>query len=254
MNVILNGLLDNNLVHTQYISAGRFPTQALLTRNPNFAGANVSFPAGNFLSAYDVIRKKRLTILNEDEILATSVYNPANISPENLYNGTVQPTKSVATQAKAEFHKKCGDLVSRGDPYVLSKKDKCTIIAFYTGFNCEDLSEEEVDTNFQDLAFAPPEMLMVTPVRLGFFFAYDYEFESEEAGVLFGAQQWIRLLKVYQNLSLQGIDESDFLFKAIKNINFPDPESFRSIDQIVAYWPAAMNPRPSEIGSLKIEV
>ena len=250
MDPIVQGLLSSNLVTVEYLSIGGFPTRGLMTKNLHFMyhEDSIEFDGGDFFQAYDILRKKKTTVLNEEEIFKITVYNPGKIDPLDLCKGACQPTHDCRSEAIAEFKKQNGDFIPIGDPLLLADPQKRILIDFFTGMNLAHLTEEELDTCLEDLSYMSQDARFVDDVTYSVYFGCDMDFKSEEEGLRYAAQRWFDLINVYRDLYLQELEEDSPVGRAVKDLQLPNIESFGDYEQVIGFWPYLLSPRPSEIG------
>ena len=253
MDPIVQGLLLNNLVDIEYISIGKFPTKGLMTKNLRFMyhEDSMEFGSGDFFQAYDILRRRKVTLLNEEDILGIVVFNPDSRDPLDLCKGICIPEHDCRSRAVKRFRESCGTATNAGDPMLLTDEEKRVFVDFFTGMNLSHFSEKELDECVEDLTYMSGEARLVDGLTYGVFFGCDMDFESETEALSYAAQRWISLVSVYRSLSLQRPkDNADseeeqvnsasirsgqsLSIEAIKAMKFPDPQSFKSYDQIMS--------------------
>ena len=249
MDGLLGGLLDNNLVEIEYLSAGRFPTRGLFTRHQHFMYHEkdiVEFEEGGFFQAYEILRRKKITILNEEEILGVSTYNPQSCLPIDLCLGVSQPIHSSRSTQIKKFLSACGPIASRGDPEKLNREEKLLFLEFFTGLVERDIPEDTVDELLADLRYMSSMHKVADTLQYGIFFGMDIDFETEEESIAYAASKWFSIIRVYGSLYLQHLDPSSPVFEAITDMRLPDPNGFESFEQVLRFWPYVLSPRPQE--------
>ena len=87
----------------------------------------------------------------------------------------------------------------------------------------------------------------MSELRYGFFFAMDFDWESDQAALEFAASKWLGLINVYKELYSQDTRVSSEWTDAVENIIHPDLADFKTYEQIIDYWPYALSPRPEEL-------
>lgn len=249
MDHMLEGLLRNNVVEMQYFKLGFFPTRALLTLNPDFIeekGALSNVEVEAFVSGYDVLRKKVVTLNNQEEVLSTNVFNPDAISPMNLYAKDFCADKKMVNDAIADFQsKRLTNVSSVGDVFKLSLKSKAILVDLFMATGNSIKNPDVINEHLEDIYYADPTIRGMTQIRYGFFFAMDYEWESDQQALAFAAKKWLSLIDVYRELFSQSCSERTR--KNIENIKYPEIDQFDTYEKIIDYWPYAISPRPPEM-------
>jgi hypothetical protein len=249
VNSILKGLLDNNLVEIEYLSVGKFPTRGLFTRHLHFMyhEDSMGFNEGDFFQAYDILRMKKVTILNEEDILSIGVYNPDSLDPKTLYLGVCQPTHGCRSTQIKKFLSACGCLCSRGDTSSLNIEEKLVLIEFYAGLVGDDLSDDLVDELIVDLGYMSGTHRSADVLQYGLFFGMDIDFNSEKDSVAHAAKKWLSLISVYCSLYSQELEHESPILQAINEMRLPDPADFQDFEQVLGFWPYVLTPRPVEL-------
>ena len=153
---MLEGLLRNNVVEMQYFRLGFFPTRALLTLNPSFTkekGALNEVEIEAFVSAYDILRKRIVTLNNQEEVLSTNVFNPDAISPMQLYAKDFCANKKMVDDAISDFQsKRLTNISSVGDVFKLSLKSKMVLVDLFMATGNSIKNPDVINQHLEDIS------------------------------------------------------------------------------------------------------
>lgn len=251
MNSILKGLLDNNLVEVEYLSVGKFPTKGLFTNNLDFMyhEDDMYFNVGDFFQSYEILRRRKITILNEDDIMSIAAFNPLSLDPKVLCQGVCQPVHDCRSEQIKKFLSSCGPIVSRGDLSLLELEEKRIFLEFYGGIIEESLTEDLIDELVEDLRYMPKSYKVADGMRYGLFFGMDIDLGSEKKSIEYAARKWLRFISAYSSLYIQELEEGSPVREAVKDMRLPDPSAFEDFQQILDFWPYVLTPRPEQLPS-----
>jgi hypothetical protein len=249
MDIVLQKVLDSGIASMEYSSSAGFPTRALLTRNINYMPDYIDrmvFMGGSFLEAFDLLRERKITILSSQRVFNFISYNPANLLPSEMLNPSSMPSKFAVESYRKSFIKDCGEMVTRGDPMLLNKSEKKTLLSLFAAVNADDFDDMHLDESMEDLKFSRQEYKAADKLALGYFIDFHKDMSDRES-VPHAAKKWLSVVKIYAKLSLM----EDFLSpkdrELIEGIKYPGPKDFKTEEDVIRYWPYALSPRPNEL-------
>ena len=239
-------MLLNNACRIKCITPDSFPTQYILTRNLELIGEDMDFEDQGFVSGYDLLRGKFIYINDSDNIAELTVYNPSDIPPLLLQDH--KEDINIIEEGIKKWKKiNIAPMCSRGDPFELSLASKKILIDLYMATGSIEGDHEAADSYLEEIAYGFPSARLMSELRYGFFFAMDFDWESDAAALEFAASKWLGLVNVYKELYLQDARVSSEWVDAVENIIHPDLADFKTYEQIIDYWPYALSPRPEEL-------
>lgn len=254
MDIVLEKVLDSGVASIEYASSVGIPTRALLTRNINYMPEYIEsmmFHGGSFLEAFDLLRGKKITILSSQKVFHFISYNPAQLLPSDMINPSSMPSKDAVKKYKDSFVKSCGEMVSRGNPVLLARSEKKTLLSLFAAVDADDFDDAHLDESLEDLRFSRQEYKAADKLALGYFIDFHKDI-SEKESVPHAAKKWLSVIKIYAKLCLMEEFISDKDREMIESIKYPDVNSFASEEDVIRYWPYALSPRPNELPLLYV--
>ena len=246
MNNLLNNLLLKNICRIAAIKPGRFPTHYLLTKRPDLIEQNVDFDKKGYIHAYDLLRERDVIISDESEIQELTVYNPKELAPLSLQKH--EPSEQEIIEGIREFRqKKIKKMCHLGEPMKLAPEYQSVLVDLYMVTGANKLDEKYVKENLEDIKFGLAPARTMTFLRYGFFFAMDYNWDSDEEALRFAVDKWFSLIRTYGQLYSQDESLSEEWRKTARNISAPDYSGYKDYESIINFWPYCLSPRPKEI-------
>ena len=126
--------------------------------------------------------EKVIDLDSQDQILSTNVFNPGNVSPMELYSGGYCADKKVVQEGVELFKskKELLPICKKGNPFELSLKSKVTLIDLFMATGNSIKSVDKAEEYLEDIRFADPSLRTMSQLRYGFFFAMDYDWDTEK--------------------------------------------------------------------------
>lgn len=252
--------MANNIVQIGYASEFGFPTMGMFTSNPWFVEeANEGLVIEGEFDAFDLVRKKAVSINNFGEIISIQVHNPQGIPPSSLVSGVSWSTKYNRDENIVAFLEQCSPAGIMKSMHLLPRDPAVVLLEFFLASDFKHLSKEEVASCHQDLRFSS---LLTLERGVGIyqnFLEIDYD-SADQVQLDASAKKWFSLIKAYGALlrmELRNIDDSGAreVAEALEQFEFPSDGNFPNCNEIVDYWPYLFSPRPFEIpGSASLQL